>query len=119
MTPPSGKNLESTGSPFAGEHQALGKIQVHFEFQQTLMRRIRLAAAHANLSYADYVRKVVGLPYARIQRPRISLSFAAEDLQRLTDRYRCAGADSATLKRFVMDEVAAHLDEAAHLDRTE
>ena len=65
---------------FQVERRALRKVQVHFEFQQSLMRKVRLAAAEENLSYADYVRKLVGLPYAKIQRPRISLSFGEQDL---------------------------------------
>lgn len=101
-----------SSAPFPGERRALGKIQVHFEFQQALMQRIRLAAARANLSYADYVRKVVGLPYARIQRPRISLSFAAEDLELLAQRYGRAHPEPAALKRCVMEEVAAHLGQS-------
>ena len=68
---------------FRAGRRALRKIQVHFEFQQSLMRKIRLAAAAENLSYSDYVRKLVGLPYAKIQRPRISLSFGERDLELL------------------------------------
>lgn len=94
---------------FPAERQALGKIQVHFEFQQALMQKIRIAAASENLSYSDYVRKLVGLPYAKIQRPRISLSFGAADLERLAERYGREQAEPAALKRCVMEEVASHL----------
>ncbi|MCY4013322.1 MAG: hypothetical protein OXG82_11470 [Gammaproteobacteria bacterium] len=97
---------------FQAERRALGKIQVHFEFQQALMHKIRIAAAAENLSYADYVRKLVGLPYAKIQRPRISLSFGAEDLERLAGRYDRPGADPQALKRCVMDEISSQLDAA-------
>lgn len=94
---------------FQAESRALGKIQVHFEFQQALMHKIRIAAAAENLSYADYVRKLVGLPYAKIQRPRISLSFGAEDLEQLAGRYGRPGADPQALKRCVMDEISSQL----------
>lgn len=97
---------------FQAERRALGKIQVHFEFQQTLMHKIRIAAAAENLSYADYVRKLVGLPYAKIQRPRISLSFGTEDLEQLAGRYGRPGADPQALKRCVMDEISSQLDTA-------
>lgn len=98
---------------FQAERRALGKIQVHFEFQQALMHKIRVGAALDNLSYADYVRKLVGLPYARIQRPRISLSFGADDLEQLASRYGKHGADPRVLKRCVMDDISEQLEAAA------
>ena len=94
---------------FQAERRALGKVQVHFEFQQALMHKIRIAAAAENLSYADYVRKLVGLPYAKIQRPRISLSFGTEDLERLAGRYGSPEADPKVLKRRVMEEINTQL----------
>ena len=68
-----------------------------------------MAAAAENLSYADYVRKVVGLPYAKIQRPRISLSFGEGDLERLAARYGRPATETSVLKRCVMEEVRARL----------
>ena len=97
---------------FQAERQALRKIQVHFEFQQSLMRKIRLAAAAENLSYSDYVRKLVGLPYAKIQRPRISLSFGERDLELLAARYAEEGAGPGELKRRVMEEIEAYFETA-------
>ena len=100
----------SSAERFQAERQALRKVQVHFEFQQSLMRRIRLAAAAENLSYSDYVRKLVGLPYAKIQRPRISLSFGERDIELLAERYAEGGAEPGVLKRRVMEEVEAFFD---------
>ena len=94
------------GARFQAERKALSKVQVHFEFQQALMQRVRMAAAADNLSYADFVRKLVGLPYAKIQRPRISLSFAERDLELLAERYQEPATEPAVLKRRVMDEVS-------------
>ena len=96
---------------FHAEHQALGKIQVHFEFQQSLMRKVRMAAAAENLSYTDYVRKAVGLPYRTRQRPRISLSFSEGDLARLAQRYGKPAQEPGTLKRCVIDEIHTQLGE--------
>lgn len=95
--------------PFQAERRALHKIQVHFEFQQSLMRKVRMAAAAENLSYSDYVRKLVGLPYAKIQRPRISLSFGEDDLARLAERYDKPVAETGLLKHCVMDEIRRRL----------
>ena len=101
---------------FQVERRALGKIQVHFEFELALIQEIRRRAATDNLSYSDYVRKMVGLPYAKIQRPRISLSFSDADLQLLAKRYGRPDADPGALKRFVMDEIGERLDAAGTPD---
>ena len=83
---------------------------MHFELERTLMRKVRMAAAKQNLSTSDYVRRIVGLPYAKIQRPRISLSFGDRDLELLAERYDQPSADRNTLRRRVMDEIHAHFD---------
>lgn len=94
---------------FRAERRALGKIQLHFEFRQTLLRKVRLAAAAANLNYSDYVRQAVGLPLAKAQRPRISLSFSAADLAALAERYGEPAGDPQVLKRRVMAEIDQRL----------
>lgn len=86
---------------------------MHFELEQSLMRRVRMAAAKQNLSTSDYVRRIVGLPYAKIQRPRISLSFGDRDLELLAERYDRPPADRGALRRRVMDEIRAHFDAEA------
>lgn len=103
---------ESQSGRFQAERRALRKIQVHFEFRQSLLRKVRLAAAAADLSYSDYVRKLVGLPFSKIQRPRISLSFSEADLAILAERYAKPEADPQVLKRCVLEEVTAQLDDA-------
>ena len=92
---------------FRAERQALKKIQVHFEFQQSLMHDIRVAAAQENLSPSDFVRSLVGLSHAEIQRPRISLSFSTADLETLAVRYG-QQPDARELKRHVIEEVRRH-----------
>lgn len=103
---------ESPAGRFQAERRALRKIQVHFEFRQSLLRKVRLAAAAADLSYSDYVRKLVGLPFSKIQRPRISLSFSDVDLRILAERYAKPEADPQVLKRCVLEEIKAQLDDA-------
>ncbi|MDE0660286.1 MAG: hypothetical protein F4029_02365 [Gammaproteobacteria bacterium] len=92
---------------FQAERHALKKIQVHFEFQQSLMHDIRVAAAQENLSPSDFVRSLVGLSHAEIQRPRISLSFSTADLETLAVRYG-QQPDARELKRHVIEEVRRH-----------
>ena len=96
---------------FEAERQALKKIQVHFEFQQSLMHDIRIAAAQENLSPSDFVRSLVGLSHAEIQRPRISLSFSNPDLEALAARYG-QQPDARQLKAHVIEEVRRHFDKA-------
>ena len=103
---------ESAPVRFQAERRALRKIQVHFEFRQSLLRKVRLAAATADLSYSDYVRKLVGLPFSKIQRPRISLSFSDTDLRILAERYAKPEADPQVLKRCVLEEITAQLEDA-------
>ena len=68
-----------------------------------------MAAAANNLSYADYVRKTVGLPHQQRQRPRISLSFSEADLARLAERYGKPVSEPGVLKRCVMEEINAQI----------
>ncbi len=100
---------------FQAERRALRKIQVHFEFQQSLMHDIRVAAAQENLSPSDFVRSLVGLSHAEIQRPRISLSFSAADLEALAVRYG-QRPEARQLKRHVIEEVRRHFEKANHAE---
>lgn len=71
------------------------------------MHDIRVAAAEENLSPSDFVRSLVGLSHAEIQRPRISLSFSSDDLEALAERYG-QQPDARQLKRHVVEEVRRH-----------
>lgn len=102
---------------FRAERRALGKVQLHFEFRHALLRKVRLAAAAANLNYSDYVRQAVGLPLAKAQRPRISLSFSAADLAALAERYGEPSGDPQVLKRRVMAEIDQCLGGEAPVSR--
>ena len=103
---------------FQAERRALKKIQVHFEFQQSLMHDIRVAAAQENLSPSDFVRSLVGLSHAEIQRPRISLSFSNTDLEALAARYG-QQPDARQLKRHVVAEVRRHFEQAKRAETDE
>ena len=102
---------ESKAGRFQAERRALKKIQVHFEFRQSLLRKVRLAAAAEDLSYSDYMRKLVGLPFSKIQRPRISLSFSDTDLRILAERYAKPDTEPQVLKHCVLEEIKSHLDD--------
>ncbi len=90
------------------EKKVLKKLQLHFSFQQDIMRRIRYDAADASITPSDIIRRIIGLPYVKVQRPRIGLSFTPEVLAQLAAKYNLEAADEAEIKRRVIDEVIQH-----------
>ncbi len=90
------------------EKHALKKVQIHFAFQQEIIASIRHDAADDNINPSDIVRKIVGLPYTKIQRARIGLSFNEHDLNYLSNRYSLEEVDEKEIKRRVMEEINLH-----------
>lgn len=97
---------------WADEKRALKKVQMHFVFKEQLNKRLRHDAADENLNPSDIIRKIVGLPYQRIQRPRIGLSFKPEDLHYLSQRYQVSVDDEKIIKQRVREEVTACYQES-------
>lgn len=90
---------------WSDEKKALKKIQMHFVFKEHLNKRIRHDAADENINPSDVIRKIAGLPYQRIQRPRIGLSFNQQDLAYLAERYGMDSSDEKGIKQRVSEEV--------------
>ncbi|MCU7816142.1 MAG: hypothetical protein KZQ89_15785 [Candidatus Thiodiazotropha sp. (ex Lucinoma kastoroae)] len=90
------------------EKSVLKKLQMHFSFQQNVMRRIRYDAADASIMPSDIIRRIIGLPYTKVQRPRIGLSFNKELLEQLAEKYGLDAADEAGIQRRVIEEVNQH-----------
>ena len=90
------------------EKSVLKKLQMHFSFQQNIMRKIRYDAADASIMPSDIIRRIIGLPYAKVQRPRIGLSFNQEVLNQLAEKYGLDVTDEAGIHRRVMEEVNQH-----------
>jgi len=105
------KAKKSAGDKWAAEKVALKKIQVHFELQQSLLHEVRVRSAKQDMNSSDYVRRVIGLSFAKIQRPRISLSFSQEDFEFLAKRYDVDVSNKQELKRRVQEELIEHLAE--------
>jgi len=101
---------------WADEKRALKKVQMHFVFKEQLNKRIRHDAADENLNPSDIIRKIVGLPYQRIQRPRIGLSFNPDDLRNLSQRYQVPVDDEKTIKQRVLEEVTQCYQERESTD---
>ncbi len=93
------------------EKDALKKVQIHFAFQQDIIASIRHNAADDNINPSDIIRKIVGLPYTKIQRARIGLSFNREDLEYLAKRYGLEDINERELRRRVMEEINLHYHE--------
>lgn len=92
------------------EKKVLKKLQMHFNFVRGLHRRIHHEAADADLAPSDVVRRIVGLSYSKIQRPRIGLSFNDDDLVYLMERYHIEEQDKDQIRKRVMDEVAIYFN---------
>lgn len=93
------------------EKDALKKVQIHFAFQQETIASIRHDAADDNINPSDIVRKIVGLPYTKIQRARIGLSFNHQDLEYLAKRYGLEEVNERELRRRVMEEINLYFHE--------
>ena len=87
------------------EKRVLKKLQMHFSFQQNIMRKIRYDAADASIMPSDIIRRIIGLPYAKVQRPRIGLSFNKKLLDQLAEKYGLDVTDEAGIQRRVIEEV--------------
>jgi len=103
------KKTKSAGDRAEGkwqpERDALKKIQFHFDMQVRQIQHLRVQAAHSDMNPSDYVRKVVGLAYRTLDRPRVSLSFSHDDLAFLAKRYGVDLSDAATIRKRVKQEV--------------
>lgn len=93
---------------WADEKKALKKIQMHFNFVRSLHRKIHHSAADNDLATSDVVRKILGLSYTKIQRPRIGLSFNDEDLRYLANRYDMSVDDRSGIKKKVVEEISEY-----------
>ncbi len=96
-----------SNSKWQKERATLKKLQIHFEFQQEVMKEIRYDAADARLNPSDIVRKILGLSYSKVQRPRLGLSFSQDELKQLAHRYGVDCLDEKQIKQRVMAEVNA------------
>ena len=98
-------------SKWSAEHEALKKIQIHFEFQREIMRIIRHEAADKDLNPSDIIRQKLDLEYSKIQRPRLGLSFNNDELKSLAERYKLDTIDEKEIKRCVFEEMNNHYTE--------
>ena len=90
------------------EKAALKKIQLHFSFRVVRNDQIQHDAIDYGIKPSDMIRKIVGLPFKKIQRPRIGLSLNDTDLKFLAEKYGLNPNDETEIKRRVTEEVNLH-----------
>ena len=90
------------------ETQVLKKMQLHFTFSPTTLRRVKLDAAEESINTSDVVRKILGLQHDKQPRPRIGLSFSPEELLALAQRFGVDVSDVKTIKSKVVEVVSKH-----------
>jgi hypothetical protein len=98
----------SPNDKWQSEVNALKKVQVQFEFQTNINKQITHDAAESAIKPSDVVRRLVGLPFKKIQRIRLGLSLNKDELQSLAVRYKLEPSNEKELKRRVMEEVNLH-----------
>ncbi len=78
------KNTVSTRPGFT---KSIDAIQVAFELRPGIPDFIRVSAAQNGLSPSAQIRHIIGLPYQKAQRPRLTVSLSNDDYLVLGKRY--------------------------------
>ncbi|WP_211244968.1 hypothetical protein [Thalassotalea mangrovi] len=91
---------------------ALKAVQVAFDMDEKVQKTIRKTAVDAGLSPSDQIRLILGLPVnKRPKRPRLTVSLNEQDYQILAEKYGLAVDDQLEIKRKLMDELIAFVDD--------
>ncbi|WP_394174979.1 hypothetical protein [Thalassotalea litorea] len=92
--------------------KALKAVQVAFDMDEKVQKTIRKTAVDAGLSPSDQIRLILGLPVnKRPKRPRLTVSLNEQDYQILADKYQLDVDDQLEIKRKLMEELIAFVDE--------
>lgn len=87
-------------------HDETRAVQVAFDVEDAVMGAVRSAAFHNDLSNADQIRHLLGLPIAtRTRRPRLTVSLNAQDYELLARRYGVSADQRLTIKEKVTTEL--------------
>jgi hypothetical protein len=90
---------------WTSERKALKKIQLHFNFQQEQATCLQHDAINHGIKPSDMIRKIINLPYKKIQRPRIGISFDEHEINFLAQKYGLGACNETDIKRRVTEEV--------------
>lgn len=86
-------------------------VSVAVDLNEKIGRSLRVEAALNDLSPQDQLRKMIGLSFKKPQRPRITLSLREDDYEYLSARYKINLENKNNIKKFVMAEISAILQE--------
>ncbi len=67
--------------------KSIEAIQVAFELRPGIPDFIRVSAAQNGLSPSAQIRRIIGLPYQKAKRPRLTVSLSNDDYLALGERY--------------------------------
>ncbi len=84
---------------------ALKKIQMHFTFERKQQRAIRFEAIDDDINPSDVIRKILGLTYRQVQRPRITASLTQAEKETLAQQFGVDINDDAQLRRLITEKV--------------
>jgi hypothetical protein len=87
--------------------KSLRAVQLVFEFSRTVADAIREQAHAQGISTSDQIRRIIGLPAKKPQRPRLSVSLSEEDYVLLSARYGIPVEDKQALRQAIADEIIA------------
>ena len=90
---------------------AVKAVSIAVDLSEKIGRSLRVEAALNDLSPQDQLRKMIGLSFKKPQRPRITLSLREDDYEYLSARYKINLENKNNIKKFVMAEISAILQE--------
>ena len=94
--------------------KAIKAVQVAFDMDEKVQLSIRMEALTAGISPSEQIRSILGLPTnKRPKRPRLTVSLSPEDYQLLAEKYQLPADDQLAIKKQLMDDLIAHVNQDA------
>lgn len=86
--------------------KAMKAVQVAFDMDEKIQYTIRKAALDNNLSPSEQIRDILGLTVnKRPKRPRLTVSFNAQDYVELAEKYGLQPEQQLEIKKLVIDDL--------------
>lgn len=90
---------------WSGNTETVKAIQVAFELDSEITRKIKERAARNDLTPSAQIRKILGLSYTPPKRPRLTASLMPEDYEILGKRYDVDPSNMLEIKRRIINEL--------------
>jgi len=85
--------------------KAVKAVQIAFEMENKVARRIKTSAAKNNLNPSDQIRKILGLTYNKPIRPRLTVSLTLDDYEILGEKYNIDASKTLEIKAKMIEEL--------------